>query len=104
MDELDEPIQLPTAPKLQALAPAKPAGEITVVVEDLRLRAYPLSTTSSMKVKEVYVHVQRQTGLGSLNDFAIFHDGKLLPVDEAEKTLRDCGITADSTLDLIYKH
>lgn len=75
-----------------------------MVVEDLRLRAYPLSTTSSMKVKEVYVHVQQQTGLGSLNDFAIFHDGKLLPVDEAEKTLRDCGITADSTLDLIYKH
>jgi hypothetical protein len=95
-------------PKATVPVHEKPAGgalaTITVVEEDLRLRAYPVHGTPGMKVRDMYEQVRQQAGLKSIEDFVIFSGGKMLPIGEGDATLGDCGVTADSKVDLIYKH
>ena len=76
------------------------SAHITVKVEDLKLAACVMQTTPGMRVQKLYDQVKTQ--MEGVGEFMLFWAGKELPEGE-EKTLGECGITTDVTVDLVRK-
>ena len=75
-------------------------AHITVKVEGLRLTACVIQTTPGMRVQKLYDQVRTQ--MAAQGDFMLFWTGKEL-VEGDEKTLGECGITSDETVDFLLK-
>jgi hypothetical protein len=71
-----------------------------VKVEDLNLAACVIQTTTGMRVQTLYDQVRTQ--MAGVGEFMLFWTGKELTEGD-EKTLRECGITSDETVDLVRK-
>lgn len=75
-------------------------AHITLKVEDLKLAACVIQTTPGMRVQKLYDQVRTQ--MAGVGEFMLFWTGKELTEGD-EKTLGECGITSDETVDLVRK-